>query len=167
MVKYTRVSYEVRCQISALKQADFSVPEIANRLGFHKTTIYRELKRNQTLSGNSYNLTYNPIRANLLAKKRYKRCRRRTVIRGPIEKIVRSAFKDGWSPEQIAGRLTKEKIRRMSHETVYRFTKNNPELLKNLRFYRRPGYGRYRQRKARPNWMINIRHRPQNWRLGA
>lgn len=160
MVKYRRVSYEVRCQISALKQAEFSVPEIAKRLGYHKSTIYRELKRNERYVGTSMKKSYNALQANTMARERYRRCRRKTIITGRIELIVRSAFKDGWSPEQIAGRITKEKIRNMSHETVYRFAKNNPELLSNLKYYRRPGYGRYKQRMARPKWMINIRHRP-------
>lgn len=45
MEKYKRVSYEIRCQISALLKIDISVPTIAKILGFNKSTIYREIKR--------------------------------------------------------------------------------------------------------------------------
>ncbi len=158
---YTRVSYEQRCQISAYLQAKISIPEIAKQLGFHKTTIYREIKRNSKRGIRSFNSIYTPLEAEKLAKKRYKNCKRRTVIKGDIEKVVRSGLREGWSPEQVAGRLTKEKVLNVSHETIYRFVRNNPEMLPCLKWHKKRGYGRYRQRKAKPDWIIGIKHRPK------
>lgn len=154
MEKYSRVSYEIRCQISALLKTEISIPTIAKVLGFNKSTIYREIKRNSYWQG------YRPLNANLLAKKRFKACRRKTKIRNGVEKIVQSALKEGWSPEQIAGRIRLEKIENLSHETVYRYTRLNPQFRPCLRWFNRRGYGRYRQRKERPAWMNSIKNRP-------
>lgn len=154
MEKYSRVSYEIRCQISALLKTEISIPTIAKILGFNKSTIYREIKRN------SYWRGYTPRNANELAKKRFKACKRKSKIKGEVEKIVQSALKEGWSPEQIAGRIRLEKIENLSHETVYRYTRLNPQFKPCLRWYNRRGYGRYRQRSARPAWMNSIKLRP-------
>jgi IS30 family transposase len=148
------VSYEVRCQISAYLKTEISIPAIAKCLGFNKSTIYREIKRNHQWN------RYLPSVADQRAKKRYKSCRRKTKIRGPIEKIVQSGLREGWSPEQVAGRIRREKIENISHETVYRYTRNNPSFKQYLRWHKRPGYGRYRQRMAKPSWMKSIKQRP-------
>lgn len=159
MKKYSRVSYAVRCQIGAFLQAKVSVPEIAKRTGHHKSTIYREIKRNSRAT--FYGGFYNCNNAQLFAAKRYKKCRRKTIIRGRVEKIVQSALKEGWSPEQVAGRLRREKVVRISHESIYRYTRNHAQWARCLRFHGRRGYGRYRQKMARPAWMISIKERPQ------
>lgn len=155
MKKYSRVSYEIRCQISALLKTEISIPTIAMILGFNKSTIYREIKRN------SYWRGYTPRNANDLAVKRYKACRRKPKIKDRVEKIVQSALKEGWSPEQIAGRIRLEKIENLSHETVYRYTRLNPQFRPCLRWYNRRGYGRYRQQNERPAWMNSIKKRPE------
>lgn len=154
MKKYSRVSYEVRCQINAYLETKISIPVIAKRLGFHKSTIYREIKRN------SYWNLYRPVFANQQAQRRFKACKRKTKIYGSVEKIVQSGLKEGWSPEQVACRIRFEKITNLSHETVYRYTRLNPQFRQYLRWYKRTGYGRYRQRLERPFWMKSIKHRP-------
>lgn len=155
MKKYKRVSYAVRCQIDACLGTKLSVPQIARKLGFHKSTIYRELKRNSLWN------KYTPGYASDLAAKRFVACRRKPIITGSIEKVVQSGLREGWSPEQVAGRIKKEKISNLSHETVYRYTRNNPEFRKYLRWHGRRGYGRYRQRMERPAWMKSILSRPK------
>lgn len=154
MEKYRRVSYEIRCQISALLKIDISVPTIAKIVGFNKSTIYREIKRN------SYWRGYNSKNAHDLSKRRFRACKRKSKIRNGVEKIVKSALREGWSPEQVAGRIRLEKIANLSHETVYRYIRLNPELKPCLRWYNRRGYGRYRQKKERPAWMNSIKNRP-------
>ena len=148
------MTYQVRCQIDAFMQNNVSIPEIARRTGFNKTTIYRELKRNHQWN------RYLPSYADQLAKRRYRACRRKPKIHGRIEKIVQSGLKEGWSPEQVAGRIRQEKIESISHETVYRYTRNNPKFKQFLRWHRRTGYGRYKQRMAKPSWMKSIKLRP-------
>ncbi|MAE74426.1 MAG: hypothetical protein CL675_10045 [Bdellovibrionaceae bacterium] len=48
MRQYSRVTYEDRCHISAWMQDGISVSEVAQHLGFNKSTIYRELQRNSS-----------------------------------------------------------------------------------------------------------------------
>lgn len=154
MKKYKRVSYEVRCQIDSYLGTKLSIPQIAKKLGFNKSTIYRELERNSLWN------SYTPTFATELAKKRFQKCKRKIIIKGPLEAIVQSGLKEGWSPEQVAGRVRREKIAKLSHESVYRYTRQNPELKKYLRWHNRRGYGRYRQRLEKPNWMRSIKERP-------
>lgn len=99
MKQYSRVTYAGRCQISALLETQTSIPVIASILGYHKTTIYRELKRNNGCR------SYIPERANRFALKRLKLCKRIPIIRGPIKKIITQKLSHGWSPEIIQGRL--------------------------------------------------------------
>jgi transposase, IS30 family len=65
MKQYSRVSYEQRCQIYAFLQVKLSIPEIARRLSFNKSTIYREISRNKLQAG------YLPRPAQEEAQKRY------------------------------------------------------------------------------------------------
>lgn len=155
MKKYSRVSYAVRCQIFALMQTQTPISTISKITGFHKSTIYRELKRNKGYR------KYFPERAQRLSDKRSKLRIRKPVIYAQIKTKVIKKLNDGWSPEIIAGRLKEEKIASMSHETVYRFLRKHPEHATKLKFYKRRGYGRYRQLKARPAWMIGIKNRPK------
>ena len=41
-----QLTHEERIQIYIMKQLGFSVREIADRLGRHRSTIYREIRRN-------------------------------------------------------------------------------------------------------------------------
>ena len=51
MQKYTHLTLEQRYQISSNLKSNFSISEIARRLGCHKSTISREIKRNTGLRG--------------------------------------------------------------------------------------------------------------------
>lgn len=155
MKQYSRVSYAVRCQIAVLLKTPLSIPEIARTVGHHKSTIYRELKRN---TGSAQ---YLPERAQRFARIRYRSCRRLTSIRGHVGVVVRKRLKQGWCPGAIAGRLRREKVARISQETIYRYTRRHPEHAVHLKFHKRRGYGRYRQIMARPHWMVTIRKRPK------
>lgn len=154
MKKYARVSYAVRCQIFALKKTQTPISTIASITGYHKSTIYRELMRNKG------SRSYFPERADYLAKRRAKSRIRKPVIYAEIKRVIINRLSLGWSPEIIVGRLKEENLASMSHETVYRFLRKNPHYATNLKFYKRRGYGRYRQMSARPSWMIGIKQRP-------
>lgn len=166
MRKYSRVSYEIRCQIDALLQAKFNIPEIASKLGYHKTTIYRELKRNHTYAG-----TYTPISATRIAAERYRRCRKKYLMRGDLLNLVTAKLKEGWSPEQISGRLKRERIRAPSHTCIYNFIYGDrcrerrllyrKDLASFLRRHGKRGAGRYVQRRRAKSNGIPIQNRPQ------
>jgi transposase, IS30 family len=153
--KYARVSYAVRCQIYALLKTQTPISSIAALVGHHKSTIYRELKRNTGCRN------YIPDRAQRFSEKRSNLRVRRPVIQGNLKKALLRRLAKGWSPEIIAGRFQKEKMATLSHETIYRFLRSHPEYAVRLRFYKRRGYGRYRQAMARPEWMIGIKERPK------
>ena len=49
--KYIHISQEQRYQISALLKAGFKISFIAEQLNLHRSTLYRELKRNSRPRG--------------------------------------------------------------------------------------------------------------------
>lgn len=151
--KYRRVSYEYRCQISALLEIKISIGEISKRLKVHRSTVYRELGRNRS----SYDSKE--------AQKRYLamriRCRRlRVVEKNPgLLKRIKSGLKFDVSPEQIAAR-----VGGISHQTIYNELRNHRnELLCYLRRYgRRRGRPRANRRSniEKPAWFQSISDRP-------
>ncbi len=159
MKKYTRLTLEKRCQIFALLENSLSIPKIASLLGVHKTTIYREVKRNSLPAGR---VRYDPVRANRKAKKRFARCRRKPKIEGALRELVIEKLSLLWSPQQISGRIKHEHRGSLCHETIYRFTRKNRKYRRYLKFVGKRGARRYRQRKRRNQLFTSIRERPSS-----
>ena len=116
MSTYRQLSLEERCSIARLREAGQSIRQIAAALDREASTIARELKRN---SGSK--VGYQPAYAQAQAS-----ARRWTGARLEREDALRETIldrlADGWSPEQISGRLAYEAGHRViSHETIYRF----------------------------------------------
>jgi len=149
------VSYAVRCQISAFLEINLSIPEIARRLGYHKSTIYREIKRN-SLKNQSYEIN----RAQRWSDKRRLRCRKKKKLKGPLLEHVINKLKDDWSPEQISQRFKLEKVDTVSHETIYKFIRKRKNR-KYFRHFNRRGYSRYSQRKMKRISQLSIHQRPE------
>lgn len=162
MKKYSRVSYEDRCQISAMLKRNFSVPEISKELGFHKSSIYREIKRNTDFPPMGFYVGYYPMVAESLVKKRSLKRRKKLLIKDQLLHFVTNKLKEGWSPEKIAGRYKRETKKSLSHQTIYRFTYANPEYKKMLRFGHKRGIGRRKQKKVREDNLMSIRQRPKS-----
>ncbi len=158
MAKYRRVTYVDRCQIHAFLQAEYEVPEIAKKLQFDKSTIYRELDK----SGGREKFC--PDRSESLSKKRILNRRRKYKIHGELEKVVNKYLWLKWSPEQISGRLSLERGESVSHQTIYEHVFRNYSALKTtLRRYNKRGAGRYRMRRCRRenSSKLSIRQRPR------
>lgn len=155
MQKYRRVTYEDRCHIAALLQAKKSVLEISRHLGFHKSTVYRELKRNGVRAA------YSAERAAKQAGRRYRRCRRKQKITPSLKGEILAYLEYGWSPEQLCGRLEREKGVRLSHQTIYRALRKKRGERRSLRRDRRRGGGRNIQKKASQKNRIFISERPK------
>jgi transposase, IS30 family len=153
--QYSRVSYAVRCQIYAFLEINLSIPEIADRLGFNKSTIYRELKRN-TLGEDVYLAEFAQVRA----EKRYLRCRRKKLLKGALLKLVKSKLQKDWTPQQIRERCKVEKVSCVSHETIYKFVRRR-ENHHYFRFFNRRGYTRYSRLKMRRDSHLSIQQRPK------
>lgn len=116
MSNYRQLSLEERCSIARLREAGQSIRQIAAALDRQPSTIARELKRN---SGSE--VGYRPGYAQAqTAARRWSggKLERDDALRESI--LDRLA--EGWSPEQVAGRLAREAgCRVISHETIYRF----------------------------------------------
>jgi IS30 family transposase len=113
---YEHLSLEERCQIAQLRATGQSIRQIAAALDRPPSTLSRELKRNRGAQ-----LGYKPAYAQEQA-----RARRWTGSRLERDDALRTLVLDclarGWSPEQVAGRLARQRAARVvSHESIYRF----------------------------------------------
>ena len=114
---YGHVTIEERCEIARLRASGLSVREVAASMDRSPSTVARELKRNVSrIRG------YQPGYADQQAHAR--RWRGSRLERDEeLRCKVLSGLKQGWSPEQVAGRLAMESGKRViSHESIYRFT---------------------------------------------
>ena len=158
MKKYSRVSYVDRCQICAMLKSNFSVPAIASQLGFNKSTIYRELNRNSKSSASK--LEYIPNLAQEKMLRRQKSQGRKLKIQGDLENQIIKKLKIGWSPDAIAGRYKLEKFAKISHQSIYNYIDQNPEVRKFLKYSRKSHCGRLKHRRARERDLTPISKRP-------
>jgi len=113
---YEQLCLEDRCAIARLSADGHSDRQIAAALDRSPSTISRELKRNRGAQ-----VGYKPGYA-----QQQTRARRWKGSRLEREESLRAAvierLASGWSPEQIAGRLARERGRKViSHESIYRF----------------------------------------------
>ncbi len=113
---YGHVTIEERCEIARLQASGYSVRQIAASLDRSASTVARELKRN-----GSRTLGYQARYADQQAHARRWQGSRLERDRGLREQVL-CRLKQGWSPEQVAGRLAMESGKRViSHESIYRF----------------------------------------------
>ncbi|TMV79120.1 IS30 family transposase [Thioclava sp. BHET1] len=116
------LSRDERRVLSRLLHHKVPIKKIASKLGRHRATIYREIRRNYwhdrevpAAEG------YWPVTAQNLADARRTR-QRKLILQPDLCAAVIERLKIGWSPEQIAGRLRHEGLRRrVCHETIYRY----------------------------------------------
>lgn len=171
MRTYCQLTQEQRYQIYALKKTGHSGVEIAEVIGVHKSTVSRELKRNRGRRG------YRPPQAQRLAVER----RQKGVPRIPAEawERVQRLLRQDWSPEQISGRLKKERRICVSHEWIYQYVLQDQQaggdLYRHLRCQqkRRKRYGQYDRRGKLPNChsieerpaVVNGRKRLGDWEV--
>lgn len=101
--------------IAAMRQQRRPVPEIAAELGRHRSTIYREVKRNAT----PYDGAYRPSGAIEMTNGRRRRSRRNARYGRSDFAPVEALLEQRWSPAEIVGRCRLEGLPVMSHETIY------------------------------------------------
>jgi IS30 family transposase len=164
---YSQIDLDERRKIARWRQAGVCVDAIAEKLGRHRSTIFRELRRNRFQDVEMPDLAgYYCVTADSFAKAR--RRRHRKLVRHPkLRAAIIERIKHGWSPEQIAGRLAYERSSiRVCHETIYRFAYSSDgremKLWRHLpeaRARRRPRHARRRHgRRFSPE--LSILHRP-------
>jgi transposase, IS30 family len=111
-MSYRQLAREQRYQIKALMKEGHNQTQIAANIGYHKSTISRELRRNRGAKG------YRPHQADELAYDRQCEAYRARIAWETWQEVERLLRQD-WSPEQITGRLKLEKQRSVSHECIY------------------------------------------------
>jgi IS30 family transposase len=145
--------------------------EIAREIGVHRSTVTRELKRNE-----SGRWKYNPSRAVRFARERHERKRKKRIASetwARVDELLRVQ----WSPEQISKRLKLEGLPSVSHETiylhVYRDKREGGRLHLHLRrqhryrkrihkYYKRVGFDTRRPIGTRP-FVVESRSRVGDW----
>jgi len=161
---YTHISVEQRIKIEALLKAGHKASFIAKQLGIHRSSIYRELKRNQTKTGK-----YNAVFAQELSEEQKERFSHNRSFTFSMEKfIIEKLSKEQWSPEQIWGYCKENNIDMVSHESIYKFVYQDKDkgglLYKNLRVaskkYRKR-YGAGKGKRCIIKDKVSIDERPE------
>jgi len=119
---HTELDLRERRAIEDMLNAKVPVHKIAAEIGRHRSTVYREIKRNYFTDDElPYLNGYYGMNAQRYASER--RARRRKMIRlDGLRAHVIAQLKIGWTPEQIAGRLGyDDQPVRVSHETIYAY----------------------------------------------
>jgi transposase, IS30 family len=113
---YDQLTASERCEIARLRQAGQSIRQIATALDRSPSSISRELNRNHGAQ-----VGYQPVYAQeQAAARRWKGSRLERDAK--LRRLVLGCLRRGWSPEQIAGWLDRQKVvPTVSHETIYRF----------------------------------------------
>ena len=159
-MRYKQLTYEDRIILITLKRQGLSIRDIANQLGRHFSTIYRELDRNRC---NGVDTAYRAFKANRRAVARKRRSRRNIHYAESDFKPIKRLLKKKLSPEQIIGYMRKYGLIKntMSHETIYKYIWrdkcNGGNLWTNLRQSNKRRRKRYKAYDSRGR-LANKRH---------
>jgi transposase, IS30 family len=148
MRTYHQLTSGERYELSALRKQGLKPAAIAAVLGRHRSTIFREIRRNSRKDGG-----YRPSTAGEMTRGRRSRSRRTPHFNPAQWALVVEFLKQLWSPEQISGRLALEGRLCISHETIYRYIWRDHVRGGDLHRYlrqsikqKRKRYGRYDSR---------------------
>lgn len=115
-MSYNQITSEERYMISALHLQGISLATIANQLGKHRSSIWREINRNRCNDG-----YYRPSKAVTCTRSRRIESRRDWRFSDAHLQMVFTLLRLHWSPEQISGWLHANRIFSISHATIYRY----------------------------------------------
>ena len=160
-MSYEHLSLAERHYIEIEHKAGTSMNQIAKALGRSQSTLSREISRNTGQRG------YRHKQAHRLAEQRHKTKPKAVKLTDEVKPLIDGYVKQDWSPEQIAGRLEKEGIIKLHHETIYQYILADKQaggtLYKHLRHQNktyRKRYGSAHNRTGIPN-RVGIDQRPQ------
>jgi len=160
---YYHMTQDIRSQIYALKATKTSLREIAGIVGYHVSSISREIAQNTGGRGYRYKQAHG------------KAVERRTVASSVPKKMtptlvarIESELLENWSPEQISGRLSLEGVAIISFEAIYQHIQKDRHagglLYKHLRHrgkkYNKRGSSKTAGRGLIPN-RVDIDERPE------
>ena len=101
MRSYNQFTYEERIKLAQLRRSESSITEIASAMNRCRSTIYRELRRNEAPPGEYWPDTAQ--RMTLHRRKRGNILDRDLKLREFVLEKLQCHY---WTPEQIAGYLT-------------------------------------------------------------
>ena len=133
--------------IEILLQDNYTINQIGVRLGFHKSTIWREIQIRTTNHG--YFADIAQIHADERRKKSSSNASK--LLLSKTCNYILYGLKSGWSPEQISGCMRlKERDDRICHETIYNFIYQDKYCKKEKTFqYLRRGRKKRRKQTGR------------------
>jgi len=113
-MQYRQLTSGERYTISSLKRQGLTPTEIANEIGRHRSTVYREYKRNSCNDDR-----YRAFKADSRTHGRRSRSRPNRQFTHEDYKLINKYLRKKWSPAQISGALYNEGVLSISHETIY------------------------------------------------
>lgn len=146
VMRYSQITPEERYRLAALRtqHPPLSNAEIARQLGRHPSTIGRELRRNAA----RHDGAYRPSKAQERTNGRRSRSRVGSTFTEWQWMFVDDLLAERWSPEQISGRLRRDRILNISHETIYKHVWENKHAGGSLHLCLRQRTKKHRKRYA-------------------
>jgi len=160
-MSYAHITLVERYQISALMEVGISAKAIALRLGRHKSSIYRELARNQGGRG------YRPHQAQVKSELRRQEASSQPKKSADAWEYVKENLEQDWSPNEISGQMKQKKRESVSPEWIYQYVYKDKaaggRLHEHLRCQkkRRKRYGSGHDRRGQIPNRRDIEERPQ------
>jgi IS30 family transposase len=164
MKNYNHISTTQRIELASLYRNGHSVSQISKQLKLHRSTVYRELKRNSRPRG-SYEAYY----ANNLSEIRKERFAKNRKFTSKMIILIKEKLENQqWSPEQINGYCIQNNIPMVSHERIYQYIyqekENGGKLFEHLRTGKKKykkRYGKHKNRKIIIKNKVSIDDRPE------
>ena len=164
MKKYNHISTTQRIELATLHRNGYSINQISKQLKLHRSTVYRELKRNSRPRG-SYEAYY----ANNLSEIRKERFAKNRKFTSQMIILIKEKLENQqWSPEQINGYCIQNNIPMVSHERIYQYIyqdkENGGKLFEHLRTGKKKykkRYGKHKNKKIIIKNKVSIDDRPE------
>lgn len=171
-MSYKHLSLEERHYIEIEQKLGTSMNKIASVLGRAQSTLSRELGRNTGQRG------YRHRQADQRAQARHQHKPKACKLTEELQRRITQYLEQDWSPEQIAGRLNRDGIITLHHETIYQYIladkRSGGDLYTHLRHQNktyRKRYGASHNRHGIPNRtaieerpeVVNSRERVGDW----
>lgn len=157
---FKHLSSEERHYIEIELKNGTSQNKMAEKLERSQSSLSRELGRNKGLRG------YRHQQAHRMAQQRHQEKNKAVKLTEDIKRRISNDIRSDWSPEQVAGRLEKEGVIKLHHETIYQFIADDKRsggtLYKHLRHQKktyRKRYGSAHNRTGISN-RVGIEERP-------
>lgn len=120
-MSYKHLTLEESYYIEIARKKGRSLKKIAKTLERSQSTISREIARNTGQQGYRYK------QANGFAQVRHTEKIKAIKMTESVKAIINHCLEQQWSPEQITGRLNKEKVVTLHHESIYQYIRKDKQ----------------------------------------